>query len=169
MPLLVVTGESGSGKTTLIAGIVRALTARGYRIGVIKHSPHHPGVDIEGKDTWKFSRAGAAVTCLAAEGWHYVQADNFAPGPEGLLPYFSGMDLVLAEGYKHGRGEGTPVLEVIKEGQTRRYSLKPLALVYSRRPEETPKGMPWFMRDDVAELSAFIEEEMILKEDRPDV
>lgn len=169
VPLLVVTGESGSGKTTLIAGIVEFLSRRGYRVGVLKHSPHHPGLEVEGKDTWKFSRAGAAVTCLAAEGFHFVTSDSLPAGPEDLMYYFGGLDLVLAEGYKHGRREDTPVLEILKEGQTRRYSKNPLALVYRRPPDAPLQGTPWFLRDDIAGLSAFIEEQIQLKEEGPDV
>jgi molybdopterin-guanine dinucleotide biosynthesis protein MobB len=169
-PLLVVTGESGSGKTTLIAGIVRALAGRGYRVGVLKHSPGHPGLETEGKDSWQFTRAGAAITCLAGDGWQFVQAAGHKPGPEGLLHYFPGMDLVLAEGYKFTREAGTPVIEIVREGQAARYSRHPLALVVTVPPREGPEaGGPWFFRDDPTGLAAFIEEKLLRKEEGPHV
>lgn len=169
VPLLVVTGESGSGKTTLIAGIVKALSSRGYKVGVIKHSPHHPGMEDRGKDSGNFSRAGAAITCLTGRNWHYLVTAGDAPGPEGHLHFFSGLDLVLAEGYKTGRREDTPVIEIIKEGQERRYSTHPLALVFYRLPQgPRAAATPWFTRDDTAEISAFIEEKILLKEEGQD-
>ncbi len=171
VPLLVITGESGSGKTTLIAGIVRNLASRGYKIGVIKHSPRHPGLDEEGKDTWIFSRAGASITCLAAESQLYiVKGSDSSLAPEELLPNFPGMDLVLAEGYKQRAGEGTPVIEVIKDGQRVRYSSNPLAVIRRLCPDgHTAAHTPCFQRDDIAEISAFIEERLISisKEEKP--
>lgn len=171
VPLLVVTGESGSGKTTLIERIVAKLVSRNYKIGVIKHSPHHPGLEAEGKDTWKYSRAGAAITCLATDRQLYVIKESHAgQGPEELLQYFEGLDLVLAEGYKTHRRADTSVLEILKEGQKKRYSENPLALVRSVGSPDLfsqANEMLCFHRDDIDGICSLIEEKMIAKEETP--
>ncbi len=171
VPLLVVTGLSGSGKTTLVAGIVKYLAARGYKIGVIKHSHHYFSLDEEGKDTWKFSQAGASITCLAADdkSIYIIKDGHNSRDPEKLLSNFHGMDLVLAEGYKGWSSNKTNVIEVIKENQEERICKKPLAVV---RINCLNHNLPTenalcFNRNDVAEISAFVEETIILKEGKP--
>lgn len=167
MPLLVVTGESGSGKTTLIEKIVKELVCRNYKIGVIKHSPHHPGLEEAGKDTWKYSRAGAAVICLATDQKLYVIKEGHRDQmPEELLENFAGMDLVLAEGYKNQRGGQTPVLEIIKEGQKARYSKNPLALIQSGCGKDLAAGtedMLCFHRDNIDGICGLIEKILLAK------
>lgn len=55
-------GFSGSGKTTTIEYLIEHFTALGYRVGAVKHI-HHLGftIDTQGKNTWRFSQAGARV------------------------------------------------------------------------------------------------------------
>ncbi len=164
MPLLVVTGESGSGKTTLIEKIVKELVSRNYKIGVIKHSPHHPGLEEAGKDTWKYSRAGAAVICLATDQQLFVIKESHSHQmPEELLANFAGMDLVLAEGYKNQRGAQTPVLEIVKEGQKERYSKNPLALICAKDLAAGTQETQYFQRDDIDGICGLIEKKLLAK------
>ena len=44
-------GYSGAGKTTLVEALVALMTARGFKVSVIKHAHHHFDVDREGKDS----------------------------------------------------------------------------------------------------------------------
>lgn len=55
-------GVSGSGKTTTLEYLIERFTALGYRVGAVKHI-HHEGftIDTHGKNTWRFSQAGAKV------------------------------------------------------------------------------------------------------------
>ena len=55
-------GVSGSGKTTTIEYLIQRFTKLGYRVGAVKHI-HHEGftIDTQGKNTWRFSHAGAKV------------------------------------------------------------------------------------------------------------
>ena len=46
-------------------GLIRALTARGFRIGVLKHDAHRLELDKKGKDTWRFRQAGAWRAVIA--------------------------------------------------------------------------------------------------------
>jgi molybdopterin-guanine dinucleotide biosynthesis protein B len=55
-------GVSGSGKTTAIEYLIERFSEMGYRVGAVKHI-HHKGftIDTQGKNTWRFSQAGAKV------------------------------------------------------------------------------------------------------------
>ncbi|NPV40220.1 MAG: molybdopterin-guanine dinucleotide biosynthesis protein B [Anaerolineae bacterium] len=61
-------GYSNSGKTTLIERLIRDLKAEGYRVAAVKVSGHEPELDEPGKDTWRYTQAGAGVVALASKG-----------------------------------------------------------------------------------------------------
>ena len=67
MIIIAVLGASGSGKTTTIEYLVSHLAKEGLKIGSIKHI-HRPDfpIDTVGKDTWRYTNAGAAVTMAIA-------------------------------------------------------------------------------------------------------
>lgn len=58
--VVAVVGRSQAGKTTLIEHLVGIL-GRPSRIAVVKHSHHREiDLDVRGKDTWRFTQAGAS-------------------------------------------------------------------------------------------------------------
>ena len=59
-------GYSNSGKTTLIERLIKELTFRGRKVSAIKQSKHPITMDTEGKDTYRFSKAGAYPVILAS-------------------------------------------------------------------------------------------------------
>lgn len=104
-PILSIVGMSGSGKTTFLTDLIPELSARGYRVAVIKHHPHTGlETDIPGKDTWKLARAGAVHVTLAAPD-QLVHRRKLAQerSPEEIASGISGVDLILTEGYKKER------------------------------------------------------------------
>ncbi len=165
IPLLIIAGASGSGKTTLIEKLIKDLVSRGYRIGVIKHTSHnHFKIDTPGKDTWKFDQAGAEITCIASSARMAITKKLFSDKrPEELLENFTGMDLVIAEGYKNLKDTTFPVLEVIQAGQLERYVDTPLAIVGSTSIENC---VPYFDRDDVRSISRLIEDKILKRRGR---
>ena len=54
-------GRKNSGKTTLVSELVTEFTARGYRVGTIKHTHHQHELDVPGKDSYRHREAGAAI------------------------------------------------------------------------------------------------------------
>ena len=56
---------SGTGKTTYLERLIAALKARGLRVAAVKHDAHRFELDREGKDSWRFARAGAEVVAVA--------------------------------------------------------------------------------------------------------
>jgi molybdopterin-guanine dinucleotide biosynthesis protein B len=55
-------GKSGSGKTVTIEYLIEQFSAENYKVGAVKHI-HHKGftIDTEGKNTWRYAKAGAIV------------------------------------------------------------------------------------------------------------
>lgn len=91
-----VIGESGSGKTRVVERAVRYLVRRRLRVAVVKHSHHAP--DLAGKDTHRFSKAGAEIVLFASD-------PSFAlfRGDVARLVRALPVDVVLVEGYSGRR------------------------------------------------------------------
>jgi len=96
--------KSGTGKTTLLEKVIAFLKERGWRIGVIKHDAHRFDIDYPGKDSYRLTAAGADTMLIASPEKLAVvkrHADS-PPLPELIAAYFTDVDLVLTEGFKHG-------------------------------------------------------------------
>lgn len=96
-------GNSGSGKTTLCTQLVAVLSARGYRVAVIKHCPHGHDVDRRGSDSQRIFEAGA-VTSVAFSPDRVTRVDRPRPNSfvEDLVNELTDeTDLVLVEGFKN--------------------------------------------------------------------
>ena len=93
-------GFSGSGKTTLIEKLIPILKDKGLKVAVIKHDVHGFEMDREGKDTYRFSAAGADMVHISS---HEKSAGiyNEALPLEKLISMSEKADIVLIEGYKH--------------------------------------------------------------------
>ncbi len=61
-PIFAIIGSSGSGKTTILEYLISRLSDEKLKIAAIKSMHHSFTVDPKGKDTWKYSDAGASVT-----------------------------------------------------------------------------------------------------------
>ena len=66
IPVLGFAAYSGTGKTTLIERLVGSLKARGLRVAVIKHDGHDFEIDRRGKDSWRFTQAGADISVISS-------------------------------------------------------------------------------------------------------
>lgn len=101
IPVVSVVGKSDSGKTTLMERLIRALTGRGYRVGSVKHHVHDFDIDIPGKDSWRHSRAGSAVTLVSSPTkLGMVRAMDHEASLDELLAFAGDVDVLLTEGYK---------------------------------------------------------------------
>jgi len=122
-PCIAIVGPSGSGKTTLITKLIEILTARGYRVGAIKHTHHDFEMDHPGKDSFAMKAAGAVkVGLVAPHKLAFLSDLSSEPSLEELVAlYFRDVDLVLAEGFKGAnvpkilvrRGDGLEAANVI--------------------------------------------------------
>ena len=101
IPVYSFVAYSGTGKTTLLEKLIAELKARGLRLAVIKHDAHEFEIDREGKDSWRFTRAGADVTVVAS-GSKTAIMENRHVSTESVIDKISDVDVILTEGFKHG-------------------------------------------------------------------
>ncbi|MDR3210109.1 MAG: molybdopterin-guanine dinucleotide biosynthesis protein B [Oscillospiraceae bacterium] len=101
IPVYSVVAYSGTGKTTLLEKLIPALAARGLRVAVVKHDAHKFEIDREGKDSWRFTQAGAVVTALISSEKAAV-IDNRPVAFEEVVARVTDVDVILTEGYKTG-------------------------------------------------------------------
>ena len=162
-----VVGSSGVGKTTLIEKLIPELTRRGVRVGTIKHHMHEFEMDRPGKDSWRHRRAGARVSVISSPAQIGITMDvDHDHSPGELLPFFTGVDLVLAEGYKRG---DTPKIEVFRPGVHKEPLCKNDArLVALVCDVDVSAGVPRFSPEDIRGLADFLVSRFNLIKSVPD-
>ena len=97
-----IAARSGAGKTTLITNLITELKNRGYSVGAVKHGSPHFEIDRPGKDSYRFTEAGADNTMVCSDNkLAFVKQYRQVPPLEELLAdYFSDVDIILVEGFK---------------------------------------------------------------------
>ncbi|MDO9390718.1 MAG: molybdopterin-guanine dinucleotide biosynthesis protein B [bacterium] len=100
-PIISFVGHSNSGKTTLIEQIVRILSRKGYRVGVLKHTHGAIKADKRGTDTDKFRLAGAGISSITDDKLLVRFEDAKKLTPKIIASALSReLDLLIIEGYK---------------------------------------------------------------------
>ena len=97
-PVISFIGWSGCGKTTFLEKLIPVLRAEGLRLAVVKHDGHDFQMDREGKDTWRFTRAGAECVAIA-NGRHAAILDARRLDFNELCARAGDVDLILSEGW----------------------------------------------------------------------
>lgn len=98
----IVATKSGTGKTTLIEGVIKILKGKGYEVGVLKHDAHKFDIDKKGKDSYRFTEAGADnVIVASSEKLAMIQILKEERTIGDILPLFQGVDIVIVEGFKN--------------------------------------------------------------------
>lgn len=98
-PVIAVSGIKNSGKTTFIENILPLLEERGIKTAVIKHDGHSFEADVEGTDTYRLRKAGAAGIAVYCDT-HYMIINQQRTEPEYLMQQFADADLIICEGLK---------------------------------------------------------------------
>ncbi|MGI6590107.1 MAG: molybdopterin-guanine dinucleotide biosynthesis protein B [Eggerthellaceae bacterium] len=172
VPAIAFVGVSGSGKTTLAEKVIERLTAKGYRVGAVKHHGHRGfDIDIEGKDSWRMTQAGAQHTVLVSPdriAAYRSLPEGEEPPIEAVVQTMHDVDVVVVEGYKHS---GIPSIELHRAANCRQGDPSPLlnpgraiAVVTdipSLQADADKRGLPVFAFDDVEGVVTFIEERVI--------
>ncbi len=145
------------GETTLVERLIPELTRRGLRVATIKHAHHRVELDHEGKDSWRYTQAGAALSMLVTAGQLQLIADAVdRREPHALAERFLGeADLVLAEGFSHAPGAK---IEILRRACAKRPRCAPgdelIALVTD--VDEVYPQLPHFALDDIAAIADFV-------------
>ncbi len=159
IPIVAFVGKSNSGKTTLLKKLIRILTDRGYRVGAIKHTHHRFEMDKRGKDSYELKASGAEAVCI------------FSPTQLGLVrdlatepslaavaqSYFSEVDLILSEGFKH---YSVPHIIVARGRDPLVRVSKPIAIV-SEKKRAIYRKARHFIPSDVIAIADFLEEQFL--------
>ncbi|NTV80845.1 MAG: molybdopterin-guanine dinucleotide biosynthesis protein B [Candidatus Aminicenantes bacterium] len=157
MKIVAVVGFSETGKTRLIVRLIGELTKRGLRVSALKRCSHGFSLDMEGKDTADFSRAGAdGVAMVSPEGWAALGRAASVEVPALAARLFPEADVVLIEG---GKGAaGFPKIEVLRAGVSGTLTCRPedLLAVVSDRPLPDGVPVPVFRPEETARLSDLI-------------
>ena len=147
---------SGTGKTTLIVKLVAELKARGLRVAVIKHDAHEFDIDQEGKDSWRFTRAGADVTVVVS-GAKAAIMENRPVSLDTLLGRITDVDLIITEGYKSGPW---PKIAVRRVATGKPLPIPPAECFAIVTDAAAYIEAPCFGLDDVCGLAGLIVEDM---------
>ena len=92
-------GPSNSGKTTLILKVAKKFIDDGLKVVVVKHDPGDKAkFDVEGKDSFKFSRAGADVVVMSPTRTTYFSQSS--QGIDEVIRMIGEFDMLLVEGLK---------------------------------------------------------------------
>lgn len=128
VPLVsIVSASSGTGKTTFMEKLIRELVKRGYKIGAIKSDAHGFEIDIPGKDSWRFTQAGATVTAVVGPNkFALVQQTEAKKDLDEVAGMIQGVDLILVEGYKMAQ---KPRIEIVRSEKGREIISPPEYLV----------------------------------------
>ncbi len=151
IPIVSFVGRSNSGKTTLLEKVIRELKSRGYRVAVIKHSPHGFDMDRPGKDTCRLAQAGSDIVAVSSTGKvaliERVETESTLAQIEALIG--NKADIVLTEGYKNSNTAKILVLGTEQEREQLCHNGETLATISAHL---SLPGVPQFDDDDVVTI-----------------
>ncbi|MEN9354566.1 MAG: hypothetical protein RL318_1891 [Fibrobacterota bacterium] len=163
-----VSGFSGSGKTTLLEKLIAHFSPR-LSLGVLKHDAHGFELDREGKDTWRFARAGAREVAIGSpHGWGRLGSGAGGASLDDLPPE---PDWWFVEGWKDGTHPRLVLLDAegrMEERLTENVTtgivalLTPDEIVQARATARFP-DLPVLSRDALPEIASLVESHMRLR------
>jgi len=159
-PILGFIGHSNSGKTTLLTKIIEHLTASGLNIGAIKHHHRTFSIDHEGKDSQRFTAAGAKKTIITGPNQTALIEQTPEQIPLELLAakYLDDLDLIIVEGFKQ---HNIPKIEVLRRElnlplisySDTHCDPNLIAVISNGRPK---LNLPLFDLEQISEICTFI-------------
>lgn len=161
----IVATKSNTGKTTLIEALIKVLKERNYCVGVLKHDAHKFDIDKEGKDSYRFAKAGADnVVISSSDKLAMIQKLKEERDIEDILTLFKGVDIVLIEGYKNNN---YPKIEVHRKGiDTNLLYTNPnfntLTFIAIASDESLKVNIPVLDLNNISRIADFIENKMLI-------
>lgn len=152
-------GFSGSGKTTLIEKIVTKLSDNGVKVATVKHDVHGLDIDKEGKDSYKYSAAGAKISVVSSPDMTVYKVHKKLSLDE-ILSNINDVDIIIVEGYSNE--ENYPCICVARKstGKGFKNDFKAYAAVASDYDEAEIREMGFkgdmFNIDDIESIIKFI-------------
>jgi len=147
IPVISVVARSGSGKTFLLEKLIKKLKNMGLKVAVIKHDVHGFEIDHPGKDTWRFTQAGADIVAISSpDKFALIEKRSTELTLEEIEEHLTGVDLILTEGYKKG---SKPKIEVFRSEVHRDLLCEPGELLALASDIPWDLGIPCYHIDDV--------------------
>jgi len=107
-----VAAQSETGKTTILENLLPVLKHRGLRVAALKGHLHHYDLDLPGKDSWRFTKAGAEVSGLTTpDSYILIGSSSSKSGNDAAAEMLRDMDLIIIEGNKKSKN---PKIEVVR-------------------------------------------------------
>lgn len=153
-PIITFVGKSGTGKTTFLERLIPLLKAHGLRLAVLKHDAHHFEMDKPGKDTYRFTAAGADVVTISnAEKFAMIEQPPAELSLADIISRLPAVDLVLTEGYKKN---SYPKIEIHRAVLNRPLLTPAEQLLAVMTDEPLPVSAPQLPLEDVSGCAEII-------------
>lgn len=154
IPVIGFAAYSGTGKTTLVEKLIMNLKQQGYRVAVIKHDAHRFEIDKEGKDSWRFAKAGADMTLISSQEKTAI-IEQRERTFEQNLSMIHDVDVILVEGYKQ---ENIPKIGICRKatGKGLPHPMEQYIAVVTDDENIASERMPIFALEDVQGITEFI-------------
>jgi len=144
---------SGTGKTGYLEKLIAALKARGARVAAVKHDAHRFDIDREGKDTWRFAKAGADAVAIA-DGEKCAVMEYRPCSLADILARLPDVDIVLVEGW-HAEAPRPILVYRAAAGQPPKLPPADCFAVVTDTPLDTG-DRPVFPLDDADKLAEYL-------------
>lgn len=152
VPVYVFAAYSDVGKTSYLEKLIPLLRSAGLRIGVIKHDVHGIQLDTAGKDTWRFTKAGADVVSVASKSGYALFAQEPVSLDE-LIRQLSHVDMILVEGYKSAP---YPKIALFRSASGKSLAVDPRACFAIITDEQMDVPCPTFPLDDPRAFAEYL-------------
>jgi len=155
VPLVSIVGKSGSGKTTFLEKLIPEIKQSGFKVGTVKHDIHGFDIDYPGKDSWRHKQAGSTITIISSPKRIGLVMDvDHDYALDELNPFFSGMDIIISEGYKR---EDNPKIEIFRpEVHDRPLCLIDEKLIALITDSDLDLQVPRFSTEDAGGVADFL-------------
>ena len=163
IPVIAFSAWSDTGKTTIIEKLIAEFKRRNIRVAVIKHDAHDFEIDREGKDSWRFSHAGADITVISSKDKTALIEQRSLELKEAIS-LIHDVDLILAEGYNQ---EALPRIGISRKATGKGFR-RPLSEYIAIVTDEDPtvfagiqtrssdNPLPVFSLTSIPEIAEFI-------------
>jgi molybdopterin-guanine dinucleotide biosynthesis protein MobB len=163
LPIVSFVGKKKSGKTTVVAGVLKELRGRGYRVAVIKHDTHGFEIDVPGTDSFRFREIGAEVVGISSPD-KYVWLNTVTEEPELMelaRQIREPVDLIITEGFKK---QDAPKIEVSRRERSTELVSAPDELVGIASDQSFPEyPVPQLALDDFPGLADLVERRILAR------
>ena len=159
--VVLIVGKSNSGKTTLMEKLIRDLSARGFRVGSVKHTHHNVDFDKKGKDSWRHKNASAVASLIVTDTKVALVKEDTRPDEEKFFHYLGDMDLILAEGFKT---LCLPKIEVFRKNSPHESPVcleDPNLVAFVTDTDVRPGQQPCFGLEDTGSLADLLEQHFL--------